>query len=151
MSLFPVASNPPTKLGIYRVLASRAVVRVSPLALGAMSIGDKWEPRVMGSMDKESSLKLLDPYFDMGGNLITANSYQDGTSEVLIGEWAEERGIRDQLVIVAKYTTDYERGNNAITQKVNYVGNTTTSYNMFLASTAKMAKLSTLQPDQLLL
>ncbi len=75
MSLFQVASDPPTKLGIYRVLSSHARVRVSPLALGAMSIGNKWDAFGMGSMNKESSFKLLDAYFDMGGNYIdTANN-----------------------------------------------------------------------------
>ncbi len=74
MSLFAPAPDPPSKLGIYRVLASRAGVRVSPLQLGAMSIGDKWNS-FMGSMDKEASFKLLDAYFDLGGNFIdTANN-----------------------------------------------------------------------------
>ncbi len=74
MSLFQVASDPPTKLGIYRVLSSRAGVRVSPLVLGAMSVGDKWEVFGMHSMNKEFSFELLDAYFDMGGNFIdTAN------------------------------------------------------------------------------
>jgi len=50
-------------------------VHVSPLALGAMSIGDKWTLFGMGSMDKESSFKLLDAYYDNGGNFIdTANN-----------------------------------------------------------------------------
>jgi hypothetical protein len=39
---------------------------VSPLQLGAMSIGDQWQNYGMGSMDKESSFKLLDAYFDAG-------------------------------------------------------------------------------------
>jgi len=36
------------------------------MQLGAMSIGDKWHEFGMGSMDKESSFKLLDTYFDLG-------------------------------------------------------------------------------------
>lgn len=40
-----------------------------------MSIGDKWAGMGMGSMDKESSFKLLDAYYDNGGNFIdTANN-----------------------------------------------------------------------------
>jgi hypothetical protein len=31
-----------------------------------MSIGDQWHDHGMGSMDKESSFKLLDAYFDAG-------------------------------------------------------------------------------------
>ncbi|KAK0231817.1 NADP-dependent oxidoreductase domain-containing protein [Armillaria nabsnona] len=138
MSFFQLASDPPTKLGIYRVLSSRAGVRVSPLVLGAMSVGDKWDAHGMGSMNKESSFKLLDAYFDMGGNFIdTANNYQDETSEEFIGEWAEKRGIRDQLVIATKYTTNFKRGNDAIAQKVNYVGNNTKSMHVSVEASLK--------------
>ena len=56
---------PPTKLGRYRVLSPNAAIRVSPLQLGAMNIGDKWSA-YMGSMDKESSFKLLDAFYDAG-------------------------------------------------------------------------------------
>uniref|UniRef100_A0A0W0F1A4 NADP-dependent oxidoreductase domain-containing protein n=1 Tax=Moniliophthora roreri TaxID=221103 RepID=A0A0W0F1A4_MONRR len=106
MSAFAPAPPPPTKLGVYRTLSPRAGVHVSPLCLGAMSIGDKWSD-FMGSMDKVSSFKLLDAYFDMGGNFIdTANNYQDETSEEFIGEWAEKRGVRDQLFIATKVRTN---------------------------------------------
>ncbi|KAK0213857.1 Aldo/keto reductase [Armillaria fumosa] len=150
MSLWQVASDPPTKLGIYRVLSARAGVRVSPLALGAMSIGNKWDAFGMGSMNKESSFKLLDAYYDMGGNYIdTANNYQDETSEEFIGEWAEKRRIRDQLVIATKYTTGYKRGDNAVTQKVNYVGNNAKS--MHISVEASLKKLRTSYIDILYL
>ncbi|PBK64707.1 Aldo/keto reductase [Armillaria solidipes] len=150
MSLFQIASDPPTKLGIYRVLSARAGVRVSPLALGAMSIGDKWDTFGMGSMNKESSFKLLDAYYDMGGNYFdTANNYQDETSEEFIGEWAEKRGIRDQLVIATKYTSNYKRGDDAVTQKVNYVGNSTKS--MHISVEASLKKLRTSYIDILYL
>lgn len=68
-----------------------------------MSIGDRWEKYRIGKMDKTSSLKLLDAFYEAGGNFIdTASHYQDQRSEEIIGEWAEERGIRDQLVIATK-------------------------------------------------
>ena len=57
--LFAPAPEPPTPLGRYRILAPSAGVRVSPLQLGAMSIGDAWSS-FMGSMNKEQSFKLLD-------------------------------------------------------------------------------------------
>lgn len=63
----------------------------------------------MGSMDKKSAFKLLDAFFEAGGNFIdTANNYQDEQSETWIGEWASQRGIRDRLVIATKYTTDFQ-------------------------------------------
>jgi hypothetical protein len=57
---------PPSKLARYRTLSPLSGIRVSPIQLGAMSIGDKWQEYGMGSMDKESSFKLLDAYFDLG-------------------------------------------------------------------------------------
>lgn len=73
MSLQP-APEPPTPLGRYRPLSPLAGVHVSPLQLGAMSIGDKWGPLGMGAMDKASSFELLDAYFDAGGNFIDTSS-----------------------------------------------------------------------------
>jgi aryl-alcohol dehydrogenase-like predicted oxidoreductase len=66
------APPPPaaTKLGRYRVLAPSAGVRVSPLCLGGMSLGEAWAAHGMGAMDKASSFKLLDAYYDAGGNFI---------------------------------------------------------------------------------
>ncbi|KAJ7605455.1 NADP-dependent oxidoreductase domain-containing protein [Mycena polygramma] len=114
---------PPTKLGYYRLLSPNAGVHVSPLQLGAMTIGDKWEKHGFGAMSKEASFKLLDAYFDRGGNFIdTSGNYQNGSSEEFIGEWMERRGIRDQLVIATKYSTNYKQDEN-LAQKVNFVGN----------------------------
>lgn len=37
---------------------------------------------------------------EAGGNFIdTANNYQDEQSEMIIGEWMEKRGIRDDIVL----------------------------------------------------
>jgi aryl-alcohol dehydrogenase-like predicted oxidoreductase len=69
------ASPAATKLARHRQLAPRAGIHVSPIQLGAMSIGDKWDALGMGSMNKEMSFKLLDAFYDAGGNFIdTANS-----------------------------------------------------------------------------
>ncbi|KAL2821316.1 hypothetical protein BDW59DRAFT_164199 [Aspergillus cavernicola] len=73
--LWAPAPEPATELGRYRVLSSTAGVRVSPLQLGGMSIGDAWKDS-MGSMTKEESFKLLDAFYEAGGNFIdTANNY----------------------------------------------------------------------------
>ncbi|KAI0251230.1 Aldo/keto reductase [Lactifluus subvellereus] len=134
---------PPSKLARYRTLSPLAGVRVSPIQLGAMSIGDKWHQFGMGSMDKESSFKLLDAYFDLGGNFIdTANNYQDETSEEFIGEWAEKRGIRDQLVIATKYTINFTRGQDKVTHKVNYYGNHAKSLHLSVEASLKKLRTS---------
>ncbi|KAJ6577769.1 Aldo/keto reductase [Mycena capillaripes] len=143
---FRAPPPPPTKLGLYRTLSPRAGVHVSPLQLGAMSIGDKWGHLGMGAMDKESSFKLLDAYFDNGGNFIdTANSYQDESSESFIGEWAEKRNIRDQLVIATKYSSNFKARNDNFVQKVNYVGNNLKS--LHVSVEASLKKLRTTYID----
>ncbi|KAJ7595630.1 NADP-dependent oxidoreductase domain-containing protein [Mycena floridula] len=143
MSLFAPAPPPKSKLGRYRVLSPLASVRVSPLALGAANIGDKWAEFGHGSMDKEGSFKLLDAFFEAGGNFIdTANNYQDGTSEEFIGEWAEARGIRDQLVIATKYTTGFQRGNDSIAVKSVYAGNNLKSLSLSVEASLKSLRTS---------
>jgi aryl-alcohol dehydrogenase-like predicted oxidoreductase len=107
--LFAPAPQPPTELGRLRILSSTAGIRVSPLQLGAMSIGDAWSA-FMGSMDKKRSFALLDAFFEAGGNFIdTANNYQNEQSEQWIGEWMQERGNRDQMVIATKFTVSILR------------------------------------------
>lgn len=74
MSMFAPAAEPPTKLGRYRCLAPIAGIHVSPFALGGMSIGEKWADKGMGSMNKESSIKLLDAFYEAGGNFIDTSN-----------------------------------------------------------------------------
>lgn len=122
-SFFAPADQPPTELGRYRVLSSTAGVRVSPLCLGAMSIGDAWS-EFMGSMNKESSFKLLDAFYEAGGNFIdTANNYQNEQSETWLGEWMQERKNRDMIVIATKFTTPYRSYELGKGKTVNYSGN----------------------------
>ncbi|KAM0692620.1 hypothetical protein Q7P36_007175 [Cladosporium allicinum] len=107
MSIFEPAPDPPTSLGRYRVLSKTAGIRVSPLQLGAMSLGKAWEG-MLGSMDKKAAFELLDAFVAAGGNFIdTANNYQDDESELWIGEWMKERGNRDEMVIATKFTSNY--------------------------------------------
>jgi aryl-alcohol dehydrogenase-like predicted oxidoreductase len=78
----------------------------------------------MGSMDKTQSFKLLDAYYDAGGNFIdTANNYQDEQSEKWIGEWMKERQNRDLLVLATKFTTPYRSHELGKGKTVNYSGN----------------------------
>ncbi|PCH40477.1 aryl-alcohol dehydrogenase [Wolfiporia cocos MD-104 SS10] len=149
-SLFAPAPPPPTRLGRYRQLAPRAAIHVSPLVLGGMSIGTQWAQHGFGAMDKDSSFKLLDAYFDAGGNFIdTASNYQEGTSEELIGEWAETRGVRDQLILATKYTNNYVSRDKSIKHRVNYMGNNLK--NLKLSLEASLEKLRTTYVDILYL
>ena len=85
-------------LDTYRLLG-RSGLRVSPLALGAMTFGTDWG----WGADAQEARRIFDTYVDQGGNFIdTANQYTNGTSEKFVGEFAAEK--RDQLVIATKYT-----------------------------------------------
>jgi len=130
--LFAPAPEPATELGRYRILSKRAGIRVSPLQLGAMSIGEAWNG-FMGSMNKENSFKLLDAFEEAGGNFIdTANNYQDGQSETWIGEWMEKKKNRDFMVIATKFTTGYNIAQEGRGKTVNHAGNHKRSLHMSL-------------------
>ncbi|KAJ0273419.1 hypothetical protein COL940_009872 [Colletotrichum noveboracense] len=87
--------EPPTELGRYRILSPKCGLRVSPLQLGGMSIGDAWSS-FMGSMNKERAFELLDAFVAAGGNFIdTANDYQNEHLHM---------SVRDSL---AKLQTDW--------------------------------------------
>ncbi|KAF5340053.1 hypothetical protein D9611_012400 [Ephemerocybe angulata] len=117
MACFVPSEQPKTKLGHLRQLSKRAGVHASTFQIGGMSIGDSaaWTQVGMGEMNKDMSYKLLDSFYEAGGNFIdTAGFYQDGTSEQIIGQWAEERGIRDQLIIATKYSNNFYLPNNSV-------------------------------------
>ncbi|BEJ16857.1 hypothetical protein CspHIS471_0602580 [Cutaneotrichosporon sp. HIS471] len=100
---------PPTRLGRYRVLSPTCGLRVSPLQLGCMSLGDR--NKALGAISKEQAFKILDAYYEAGGNFLdTANTYHGGQSEEWIGEWLKARGCREDLVIATKYTSNTENG-----------------------------------------
>ena len=89
----------PLTLDTYRLLG-RSGLRVSPLALGAATFGTEWG----WGAEKDEARKLFDMYVERGGNFIdTANTYTDGSSERLLGEFARDR--RESLVLATKYTT----------------------------------------------
>ena len=82
----------PSALARYRLVGPSCGLRISPLQLGAMSIGQK-NAATLGSMTKAESFKLLDMYYDLGGNYIdTANIYHEEESEEWVGEWMTGRG-----------------------------------------------------------
>ncbi|ORY68859.1 putative aryl-alcohol dehydrogenase [Pseudomassariella vexata] len=139
--ILSAAPAPATELGRYRILSSTAGVRVSPLQLGAMSIGQAWV-KELGSMDKEASFKLLDEYISSGGNFIdTANDYQDEESEAWLGEYFEKRGIRDQMVVATKYTTHYRKYDLGLAG-INYAGNHKKSLRLSVEASLKKLRTS---------
>ena len=86
-------------LDTYRLLG-RSGLRVSPLALGAATFGTDWG----WGAEQDEARKLFDLYVERGGNFIdTANTYTNGSSERLLGEFTRDN--RESLVLATKYTT----------------------------------------------
>jgi aryl-alcohol dehydrogenase-like predicted oxidoreductase len=86
-------------LDSYRLLG-RSGLRVSPLALGTATFGTEsgW------GAERDVARKLFDTYLEHGGNFIdTASTYSNGTSERMLGEFAQDN--RESLVLSTKYTT----------------------------------------------
>ncbi|MGN6272304.1 MAG: aldo/keto reductase [Protaetiibacter sp.] len=70
-------------------------LRVFPLAMSGKRFG-------AGTSDTGVS-EVLDAYTALGGNFIdTADSYGEGRSERLVGEWMRRRGNRDRMVVSTK-------------------------------------------------
>ncbi|KAI2828005.1 hypothetical protein CBS147343_5769 [Aspergillus niger] len=106
----------------HRQLAPAAAVRVSPLCLGAMTFGGRQESRY-GDCTREDAFSILDHFYSQGGNFIdTASAYQEGQSEILVGEWMASRNNRDQIVLATKYTAAYMTHHKDAIQS-NYGGN----------------------------
>ncbi|WP_432947498.1 aldo/keto reductase [Kribbella sp. CA-253562] len=83
------------------VTLGRSGLRLSPITLGTMTFGEDWG---WGS-SAEDSAKILGDYVERGGNSIdTANSYTNGHSEKIIGDFLVARPeLRDRLVLATKF------------------------------------------------
>ncbi|KAM0788304.1 putative aryl-alcohol dehydrogenase aad14 [Microbotryomycetes sp. NB124-2] len=135
--IFELNPEPKTPLGRYRILSPTAGVRVSPLVLGGMSFGDAWSS-FMGSMSKEDTFKLLDAYFDAGGNFIdTSSNYQDEQSELYLGEWMKVRGNRDRIVLATKYSTNYKQYDMGKNESISYSGNSKKTLHLSIRDSLK--------------
>ena len=83
----------------YKTFGRRAGLRVSELALGTANFGTRWGHGAARGDAKE----IFDAYVEAGGNFIdTADSYQFGESEELVGEFIG--ADRDYFVVATKYT-----------------------------------------------
>jgi aryl-alcohol dehydrogenase-like predicted oxidoreductase len=83
----------------YRVFGEHTGLRVSEVILGTGIFGTRWGY----GADPDEARRMLDLYLDAGGNFIdTADSYEFGESETLLGEFVKSN--RDDLVLATKYT-----------------------------------------------
>lgn len=78
----------------YRFLGNTGL-KVSELVLGTQTFG--W------GADEKAAFTMADLYVDHGGNFFdTANIYNQGVSESILGKWLKQSGIRDSLIIASK-------------------------------------------------
>jgi aryl-alcohol dehydrogenase-like predicted oxidoreductase len=111
-------------------LLGRSGLRVSELALGAMSFGEEWG---WGAAPDECR-RMFDAFAEAGGNFIdTANRYTEGTSERLVGKFVA--ADRQHFVVATKYTLFMRRGDP------NFAGNH--RKNMVQSLEASLARLGT--------
>lgn len=83
----------------YKIFGRRTGLRVSELALGAGNFGTRWGH----GAERAEAKTVFDAYVAAGGNFIdTADSYQFGESEELVGDFIA--ADRDYFVLATKYT-----------------------------------------------
>lgn len=99
----------------------------------------------MGACDQKTTEGILDFYYEQGGNFIdTSGNYQFEESEKWIGEWMKKRGVRDQMVVATKFTTNFHTRPGMDNKEiiVNFQGNGAKSLH-----TSVEASLKKLQTD----
>lgn len=111
----------------------RSGLRVSELAFGTGNFGTGWGH----GAERDEARAMFDGYLDAGGNFLdTADTYQAGQSEVLLGEFI--KGQRDDLVVATKYTMGALPGGGA---GVSATGNS--RKNMMRSVDASLTRLGT--------
>ncbi|OBF18270.1 oxidoreductase [Mycobacterium kubicae] len=83
----------------YKLFGQHTGLRVSELILGTGNFGTRWGH----GAEPDEAGRIFDAYADAGGNFIdTANSYQFGQSEEILGGLLTLR--RDEFVLATKFT-----------------------------------------------
>jgi aryl-alcohol dehydrogenase-like predicted oxidoreductase len=91
----------------YKLFGKHTGLRVSELVLGAGTFGTRWGH----GAEPDEAGHIFNAYADAGGNFIdTANGYQFGQSEEILGDLLS--GRRDDFVLATKFTfqTDPKAG-----------------------------------------
>jgi aryl-alcohol dehydrogenase-like predicted oxidoreductase len=115
----------------YKPFGRGTGLRVSELALGCGTFGTRWG---YGSAPDEAK-RVFEGYVEAGGNFLdTADSYQVGQSEELVGEFIA--GRRDDFVLATKFTLGLRQDSKLLA-----VGNN--RRNMILSVEASLKRLNT--------
>ncbi len=82
----------------YKLFGKHTGLRVSELVLGTANFGMRWGH----GAEPDEARRIFDAYAEAGGNFIdTANGYQDGASEEILGDLLA--GRRDDFVLATKF------------------------------------------------
>jgi len=93
----------------YRLFGRHTGLRVSELVLGAGSFGTRWGH----GAEPDEARRIFDAYAEAGGNFIdTANGYQFGQSEEILGDFIA--GRRDDFVLATKFTMRTDPGSGIL-------------------------------------
>ena len=97
---FDVPTTVETAAVVGRAQPSRRTIPGTELSVYPVAMSGKHFGDVVPTATSEL---ILDMFTALGGNMIdTADSYGDGASEQLIGDWMRRRGNRDKFVIATK-------------------------------------------------
>ncbi|WP_417842611.1 aldo/keto reductase [Thalassospira sp.] len=83
----------------YKLFGKHTGLRVSELVLGTANFGTAWGGH---GAEPEEARRILDTYAEAGGNFLdSANGYQEGQSETVLGDLLG--GRRDEFVLSTKF------------------------------------------------
>lgn len=70
-------------------------LKVSRVCLGTMTFGHV--------ADENTAFAIMDRFLEMGGSFVdTADQYNNGVSEEIVGRWMAQRGTRGQVILATK-------------------------------------------------
>lgn len=94
----------------YKVFGEHTGLRVSELVLGTANFGTRWGGH---GAECDEARRILDAYARAGGNFIdTANGYQEGQSEEVLGELLN--GRRSDFVLATKFAVKTDAGSGIL-------------------------------------
>ncbi|XP_023932422.1 uncharacterized protein LOC106160668 [Lingula anatina] len=84
----------------YNYLGSSGL-KVSNICIGTMTFGEHKEGRP-GNLDETAAHAMMDRFAELGGNFLdTADMYQEGESEKIVGTWLQKQD-REKFVVATK-------------------------------------------------
>jgi aryl-alcohol dehydrogenase-like predicted oxidoreductase len=88
-----------------QVRLGRSGLKVSRICLGTLTFG--------GGTDEAMAFAIMDRFVELGGTFVdTADRYNAGVSEEIIGRWMKARGNRDDIVLATKVYSPHGPGPN---------------------------------------